>query len=306
MARSYANFTTAIWRDDDFRALSMAGQHTFMMLNTQADISAAGVLTMALTRWASRTSDLTPSRIREGISELERAGFVVVDEGTEEILVRSFVRWDKGYSNANRQPSIRDAADAIESPALRWALAKEFERLAVPDRCVPESYAQVECPSDGPINSPSEGPSDGHRHAPSDGDRDGDRVVVTEDLVVDSTTRIPKSASRIPADASGGGGAREDARGRGTRIPDDFAVDADLVAWARENTPHVDGRYETEKFIDYFRAKSGKDATKRDWPATWKNWMRKAQEDIRRPRGPSTGANRHTAQRHDNPFAEQS
>lgn len=51
-----------------------------------------------------------------------------------------------------------------------------------------------------------------------------------------------------------------------------------MVAWAGENAPHVNGRYETEKFIDYWRSKSGRDATKLDWPGTWRNWMRKAAE----------------------------
>ncbi|GIF14810.1 hypothetical protein FHX34_103520 [Actinoplanes teichomyceticus] len=92
---------------------------------------------------------------------------------------------------------------------------------------------------------------------------------------------------------------------RGTRIPGDFALTAEMVAWGRENAPKVNGRYETQKFIDYWGSKSGRDATKTDWVKAWRNWMRKAQEDLDRSRrGPTTGANRHTAQRHDNPFAE--
>lgn len=51
-----------------------------------------------------------------------------------------------------------------------------------------------------------------------------------------------------------------------------------MVAWAHEHAPHVDGRAETARFVDYWRAKTGKDATKRDWPATWRNWMRTAEE----------------------------
>jgi hypothetical protein len=51
-----------------------------------------------------------------------------------------------------------------------------------------------------------------------------------------------------------------------------------MVAWHRENTPEVNGAYETSKFVDYWRAKSGRDATKLDWPGTWRNWMRKASE----------------------------
>ena len=56
-------------------------------------------------------------------------------------------------------------------------------------------------------------------------------------------------------------------RRRGTRIPGDFTVTPELVAWARERVPGVNGRAETEKFINYWRAKSGRDATKLDWDA---------------------------------------
>lgn len=53
---------------------------------------------------------------------------------------------------------------------------------------------------------------------------------------------------------------------------------AEMVEWARTETPGIDGRYETAKFVDYWRGKTGQAATKLDWPGTWRNWMRKAQE----------------------------
>jgi hypothetical protein len=65
---------------------------------------------------------------------------------------------------------------------------------------------------------------------------------------------------------------------RGTRIPEDFTVTQDMVAWAVQECPGVDGRAETQKFINYWRSKTGKDATKLDWPATWRNWMLNARD----------------------------
>jgi len=73
--------------------------------------------------------------------------------------------------------------------------------------------------------------------------------------------------------------ARSRARTKqGTRIPDDFAVTVEMAAWARHHAPHVDGRFETAQFCDYWRAKAGRDATKLDWVATWRNWMRNAEK----------------------------
>ncbi|WP_394253664.1 hypothetical protein [Arthrobacter pityocampae] len=65
---------------------------------------------------------------------------------------------------------------------------------------------------------------------------------------------------------------------RGSRIPEDFAPTEAMVAWAKENTPDVNGRISTQKFINYWTAKTGKDATKLDWAATWRNWMLSDQE----------------------------
>lgn len=67
---------------------------------------------------------------------------------------------------------------------------------------------------------------------------------------------------------------------RATRIPDDFTVTPEMVAWARQNVPNVDGRRETERFIDHWQAASGANARKRDWTAAWRNWMRRADDDL--------------------------
>jgi hypothetical protein len=87
-------------------------------------------------------------------------------------------------------------------------------------------------------------------------------------------------ASRAPTGAA-----------KGTRIPDDFAPTDDMIAWARQHTPSV-GRAETDQFRDYWTAASGRTAAKRDWPAAWRYWMRKAQTDrdhrTTRPTAPST------------------
>lgn len=77
-------------------------------------------------------------------------------------------------------------------------------------------------------------------------------------------------------------------RQRGTRIPDDFTVTPEMVTWARDRCPTIDGRRETEKFINYWQAATGQKATKRDWEATWRNWMLNAAE-----RAPTTQAKGH-------------
>lgn len=69
---------------------------------------------------------------------------------------------------------------------------------------------------------------------------------------------------------------------RASRLPEGwepFDENYDLaISWGL-----IDSEIRTEhaKFTDYWTAKSGKDATKTDWDATWRNWMRKAADDKR-------------------------
>lgn len=65
---------------------------------------------------------------------------------------------------------------------------------------------------------------------------------------------------------------------RGTRIPDGWEPPTDVVAQMRSAHPHVDLRAEHAKFVDYWRAKPGKDGRKTDWNATWRNWIRRTAE----------------------------
>jgi hypothetical protein len=70
-------------------------------------------------------------------------------------------------------------------------------------------------------------------------------------------------------------------RRRATRLPDVWPLTDELLEIAQRTRidaglPAIDVQLEHSKFTDYWHAKSGKDATKRDWPATWRNWIRNA------------------------------
>lgn len=83
--------------------------------------------------------------------------------------------------------------------------------------------------------------------------------------------------------------ARQAAAARATRIPEPFVVTPEMVTWAREHAPHVDGARETERFVDFWRAKTGQGATKRDWVATWRNWMRETEDRLALRNGNGAG-----------------
>jgi len=73
--------------------------------------------------------------------------------------------------------------------------------------------------------------------------------------------------------------AEEKSRGtarplRGSRLPSDWEPSADLLEWARTTKPGINLEETVEHFRDYWRAKSGAGATKLDWSATFRNWVR--------------------------------
>ena len=61
---------------------------------------------------------------------------------------------------------------------------------------------------------------------------------------------------------------------KGTRLPDDWQPDANLLAWAKGRRPDLDMPDAIERFRDYWCAVSGAKATKIDWNATFRNWVR--------------------------------
>ena len=114
--------------------------------------------------------------------------------------------------------------------------------------------------------------------------RDGDAVVprdTTRDDAVNSaslagagtftSTSSPSERSAPDKPASPRSGA--------TRIPEPFIVDAKMRAWAAGETPRVNVDAVTREFVDFWRA-AVRDASKKDWIATWRNRMRRVQTEL--------------------------
>lgn len=129
--RNYGRITTSIWRDDDFRGLSSDARFTYVMLVAQANVSACGVLELTERRWAGHLG-FDVGQLGKALAELEAGDYVLVDEITEELFVRSFVKWDGGAGNDLRRKAIASSAGAVASPLLRASIAVQLDRMNVP------------------------------------------------------------------------------------------------------------------------------------------------------------------------------
>lgn len=102
------------------------------------------------------------------------------------------------------------------------------------------------------------------------------RPLLSKDVAesdTESDTEKKKLAARKRADAR-----------RGSRLPDDWKPGADLIeAMRAEGIPDDVSRRELPRFRDYWLAQPGAKGVKLDWDATWRNWLRRATEDVRVP-----------------------
>lgn len=181
MARQHARLLTAIWSDPDWTSRTTLAQHTFMLLLSQPKLSIVGVMDLLPTRWARLSSDSTPATIGAGIDELEARRYVLVDRNTDELLIRTLVRYDlpSGRLSAPVLKGIWTAWAGVESLRLRdeivrnlpadvWKndtvrphpLAEQMRRSAPLEREQPSPLErEPESPSGSEPPSPSECPS---------------------------------------------------------------------------------------------------------------------------------------------------
>lgn len=129
MARDHARIKTSIWDDDDFLALKVAEQHAYFMLGSNLGLSRCGVITYIPARFEHLAADLTAARLRKAIDGLRDSRFAVVDDRTQEILVRSYVRHDGVLDRLNMGKATGTAFEAVVSAKLRRAIGDELARL---------------------------------------------------------------------------------------------------------------------------------------------------------------------------------
>jgi hypothetical protein len=180
MARNHARILTSIWNDSDFLRLSPNAQWVYLMLVSEPTLTHAGVLSITARRWARRAKGATAELIMDGIYELAAARYVVIDEDTEELLVRSLIRNDGVWKQPKILACAIDEAATITSPELRTAVVAELDRIdpsGLSDKVKPDVVALLgdlpealeqarphdhpEDPAQPPFDPPPNGPPQG-------------------------------------------------------------------------------------------------------------------------------------------------
>lgn len=114
MARTHARLLTRIWSDPEFVALDAGAQRIYILALSQPNLSYCGVVPYTARRWATFARDTTVAMVTKAVKALVTASFVLLDEDTEELMIRSFVKHD----------------GVLRSPNLVVAMSRDFERIS--------------------------------------------------------------------------------------------------------------------------------------------------------------------------------
>ena len=266
MARDRANINTSIWTDQDFRDLTMAEQHLYKLLMTHPTLSYAGVVDWRPARIAAMTADTTGESIRVAAGGLQAKRYVFIDEETEEILVRSFLRHDGLLKQPKLSISMVNAFGAIASKRIREVVTHELQRLFGES---PEWAAFTQAKVQTLLKG---------KGTDMDEFTEGFTPIVTLPFTLnaDQAQALPTTTATTTATPSSKEeGKKISPTNRKTSCPDIFPVTDSMAAWAKENNISANLQEQTAKFLDHHASKG---TTFVDWTRAWQNWMRNSKE----------------------------
>lgn len=208
MARSHARLMATIWEDEDFINLTAGGQRLYMFLLSQNDLQHCGVIPLRERRWSKKAKNLTVGDIERDLKELASASprpFVLIDEDTEELFVRSLMRRDKVYAQPNVFKAAADQIRAVSSRMLKAAILEELRRLPLEEmrKDVRQVLAELIADLERQVVPPSPTPSVTPSPTPS-----GTPSAATHDPVPDAPAPVAPTPSVLVVDAAD---AHEDA-----------------------------------------------------------------------------------------------
>lgn len=315
MARGHGRILTSIWDDADFLALDPAEQRLYLFLISQPNLNHAGLLDLTLKRWSRKARGLTSADLEKTLHALEAARFIVMDDDTEELLIRSFVRNDGVWKQPKVMGAMVSGALEISSWRLRSALLAEVDRIPLDElsdepgarglsirQQVAEQITTLRkafgnpptdptgrgsvTPSATPSAPPSDTPAEEGREASTRGRAPASRAHSPAPTPTPAPHPSPERepAREIePVPAAAAEPSRPDGRTSLEHIPDEFALNDGMRVWAQQTYPRVDVDHETDKFVLHYR---GEGVRRRNWYTAWQKWIADANQYLNKHGGP--------------------
>lgn len=128
MAREFARIKISIWADEDFRSLPADAKYLYTVLLSHPSMSYAGIVDWRPSRIGTLCG-YTEDQVRQAAEHLGSAGYVVIDDRSEELLVRSYIRNEELMKKPRLPVSVMKAFALIASTDLRQVVVHELNRL---------------------------------------------------------------------------------------------------------------------------------------------------------------------------------
>jgi hypothetical protein len=301
VAREYARLKVSIWADPDFRRLTPSAQHLYFALLTSPSLTHCGVGDWRPKRLAALAEDWTEKDVLEAANELSENLYLVVDEDTEEVLIRSFIRHDGLMHQPRMAVSMVKAQHAVASSKLRGVIVHELRRLKVEQPDLPgwkdvkgkpgQALDLLEMESIDPADlGVGLGSVSGSVSAPFGSNAEQGLGYVSGSPTPAPIPPAPEPSIRAVRDDDGDDVASKPARKTGrkrppTPLPDDWKPNDRHLEIAKERG--LDPRVELESFRDYA---ASVDWRKVDWDATFRNWLRNSNGNTRSSRTDSSSS----------------
>lgn len=217
MSRSHARIVTKIWTDRNWRGLNAAAQWLYFTILSQPDLTQAGTISFNPSKWSKLATGATAENIESWTRELADARFVILDDYTDELMVRSFLRNDGVAKQPKVLISACRTAVAVQSELIRAELAFELSRidmLKYPPTLEALKGTVSELAPDG---VPGESPTGGQKGLIRDPERVNQFARYPEGAYLQNPKW--KGLISLPETPGGGGGGIGSSKSKGSSAP---------------------------------------------------------------------------------------
>ena len=243
--RQYALIHRAILDDPSWRCLTRSQQNLYLLLLLKLSTNLCGIVDWRPKKLAVNASDMTVETIEADAVVLEKKLYIVRDEDTDEVLIRSFLRNDAPLKSSKTAIAVRSSYTDTASSKLRGVIVFELQRLykeqrdwqgwdqvrdlldlpsidprrivsggeeAVSDALNRYQESSFSPPRDTSFDTPSDGVSQGVSDTPSDGVSQGVSDTQSDSyspLIPNTLCPIPNSSFRAKNEKSADESASE-------------------------------------------------------------------------------------------------
>ena len=127
--RQYALIHRAILDDPSWRCLTRSQQNLYLLLLLKLSTNLCGVVDWRPKKLSVNASDMTVETIEADAVVLEKKLYIVRDEDTDEVLIRSFLRNDAPLKSSKTAIAVRSSYTDTASSKLRGVIVFELQRL---------------------------------------------------------------------------------------------------------------------------------------------------------------------------------